>query len=108
MPETVNRFVRGAAGLLRVTFARETLGEAPDEPDRAGPRRAATFLRRVFAFEPLPKDPVPPSTSTARSVLSWIFRPEPLPVDPEPPRVRKAGVLGAIFFHERLDPPEER
>lgn len=104
----MNRFVRGAADLLKVTFASETLGPAPDEPAQPGQRRAATFFRRVFAFEPLPKDPVPPSTSAARSVLSWIFRPEPLPRDPEPPRVRKVGVLGAIFFHERIDPPQER
>jgi hypothetical protein len=106
LPETVNRIARRALDVLKLTFARETLGEPPAEAPRAG--RASTFLRRVFAFEQLPLDPVPPSTSAARSVLSWIFRPEPLPRDPEAPRVRKVGVLGAIFFHERLDPPQER
>ncbi len=106
LPETVNRIARGAIDLLKVTFARETLGEPPAASDAPG--RTATFLRRIFAFEHLPLDPVPPSTSRARTVLSWIFRPEPLPRDPEPPKVRRVGVLGAIFFHEKLAPPPPR
>jgi hypothetical protein len=106
LPETVNRIARGAIDLVKVTFARETLAEAPADAPKPGV--SSTFLRRVFAFEPLPLDPVPPTTSRARSLLSWIFRPEPLPRDLEATRVRKVGVLGAIFFHERLDHPEER
>jgi hypothetical protein len=98
----VRRIARVASEILRVTFAREPLGEAPRSQAAAPARRRA--LRMLFAVEPLPLDPPAPPRPRRASLWS-LLAPEPLPRDPVPPATRRRGRLAALFAPERLDDP---
>lgn len=80
----MRQIARAAIDIIRLTFAREKLGEsagAAPGPARTGRHR---FLRMLLAREPLPLDP-PAPTRPRRASLAALLAPEPLPRDPEPP-----------------------
>jgi hypothetical protein len=94
--------VRAAREIIRLTFARERLGEAQEVgPARREPR---PFLRMLFGIEPLPLDPPAPPRPPRTSLLGAALAPEPLPVDPEPPPApaRPRLGLGALLAPEPL------
>jgi len=101
---TVNRIARAAVELLRLTFARDALGEPPPNSAPAPRRVGSRLLRAVFAPETLPWDP-PPPPQASRGILHWIFAPEQLPLDPEPPGPKRPSRFAALFAPEKLDPP---
>ena len=131
MPIRVRRIARAAIDIIRLTFARERLGDAggsvpaparnssrsflamlfaiePLAQEAAAPARARSFRPgALFAIEPLPVDPVPPpEPPRARLSLRALLAPEPLPLDPVPPaRPRRRGKLASLFAPESLDDP---
>jgi hypothetical protein len=131
LPIDVRRIARAAIDIIRLTFARDRLGDAAghgpepaaraprrflrvllaleplplDPPAPARPRRAS-LLRAALAPEPLPEDPVPPAAPAhPRLGLRALLAPEPLPLDPVPPARRRPSRLAALFAPERLDDP---
>jgi hypothetical protein len=97
----VKRIARVATEVLRLTFARESLGDEAGSPTRK-PRAPGRFLRLLFAIEPLPMDP--PAASRRRATpLGGLFASEALPQDPAPPsRNKPRGLFHALFAPERL------
>jgi hypothetical protein len=97
----VRRIARVATEILRLTFARESLGPA-SASERRAPRPAGRFLRVLFAVEPLPMDPPAPARRAGLSLRAFLA-PEPLPEDPVPPAARHRSRLAAFFAPEKLD-----
>jgi hypothetical protein len=96
------RWTQVAAKILRETFAREELPEAPPATPRP-PRRS--MVAALFAPEPLPPPPVDtaPSTKGSRGPLALLFAPEPLPEDPPGSPRARGRWLAWLFAPERLD-----
>jgi hypothetical protein len=97
------RPVRAVVEALRLTFAREQLGEVEEAPPPGGKADGGGILRVLFlSREPLGEEPEePPGGRT--SLLRAIFARETLPLDPEPPSAPRRGRLAALFAPEKLD-----
>jgi hypothetical protein len=130
LPIAVRRIARAAIDIIRLTFAREKLGDAAGSPP--GPARSAStrgrFLPMLFAIEPLASEPPAPPRPRHPSLVSLVLgrealpvepersrraphlglralvAPEPLPLDPVPPPApRRKGWLAALFAPESLE-----
>jgi hypothetical protein len=64
--------------------------------------RTGSFLRMIFAPEPLPVMP-PPAAAPRRGALSLLLTPEPLTEDPPAPAPHRGRWLAWLFAPERLD-----
>jgi hypothetical protein len=109
LPIAVRRIARAAIDIIRLTFARERLGDAAGSAPVPA-RGSSHFLRMLVAIERLPEDPPAPPRPRRAPLL---FR-ETLPVDPEPPPVARARrlTLRSLLARERLPldpvPPARR
>jgi hypothetical protein len=130
LPIDVRRIARAAIDIIRLTFARERLGDVAGPGPETAARAPRRFLRMLLAIEPLPLDPpapaqrhrasllgavlgperlaeepVPPPAARPRLGLRALLAPEPLPLDPVSPARRRQSRLAALFAPERLDDP---
>lgn len=91
-------------GFLKWLLGSETLDSAPAAPRRGGYRKG---VRRFFAFESLPLDPLP--AARARTFrLRELLRSDDLSYESAPSNARRRSGLGELFKPENLpmDPPE--
>ncbi len=95
---------RAALEVVRLAFARDSLGEAPPAERGSAKPPGAGILHVLFVSrEPLGEEP-PAAGRPRRPLLRWLFAPDELPFDPVPPEPpRRRGRVAALFAPEKLD-----